>query len=263
MPLAVALNVSAVETDFLLALISCDKTGFTRDGGHPMKCFTILLVVSPIALVAFVGSAAADGAPAQYPSIGAFSQNGQDVEFRVGLHGLSDEEDMCQIERRVDEQDWAPADLVEGCCPDTIEMDDPYCWEWEDEGDCYTYPDWCSDCDGDDYAECYGECFAKWFYYLVDQCVPPGYVTYRVVGENVDGSIEVEDTGDDCLDPDAGPGDEHDGGGSGMADDDLRRDGDCACSTSPGVSDATFGGVLVLSMLGVGLAALAFSRRRP
>jgi len=75
---------------------------------------------------------------------------------------------------------------------------------------CSKNPSECLDCDGDDVPECDTDnCNVEFYFDIVDQCVWPGEVTYTIKAGNADEQsgprdILVEDTGDECLDMDAG-----------------------------------------------------------
>jgi hypothetical protein len=104
--------------------------------------------------------------------------------------------------------------------------DDDVAWTWDfckysaavetDPWHCADFPDDCGDCDGDGIAECYGSCQNWFFLMIVDDCAPPGWNIYELLDyhgswdesweEDTDPGtwdatgIEVEDTGDSCLD---------------------------------------------------------------
>jgi hypothetical protein len=232
----------------------------------PLARFAVGAVVS-LLLIAPCG-ARADGAPVQYPSIGNFVQFGQDVQIKIGLRTGTW---SCTVQRRGEGYEWQPADLVEGCCQNTMSTQ-VTCWDFMyDPAECAENPSMYVDCNGDDYAECCGECFGYYYYHVIDECVPPGETEYRLDDCSVDpgiceGSFTVEDTGDPCLggdtDSDGDADTDADDGFDDELDDDFRGDGDCSCAVTGRSGSGRRLGAFALLMLAVGLGALTVSRRR-
>jgi hypothetical protein len=104
--------------------------------------------------------------------------------------------------------------------------DDDVAWTWDfckysaameyDPWHCVDVPEDCEDCNEDGIAECYGSCQNWYFLSIVDDCAPPGWNIYDLIAyegawdksweEDTDPEtwdaigIEVENTGDSCLD---------------------------------------------------------------
>jgi hypothetical protein len=224
--------------------------------GSPLR---VLVSAAITALVLCnAGTAAADGAPVQYPFIGDFVQLGQDVQIKIGIA-----QSPCSIDRRGEGYDWQPADLVDGCCAITHSTQ-VVCWDFlYDPAECEENPGMYQDCNGDDYAECCGECFTKNYYHVIDQCVPPGETEYRLTADcsqagTCEGAFLVEDSGDPCLEVGADADSDADGGDN--FDDDV-RDADCGCGTIGNADRGRTLGAFALIMLAIGFGALTVSRR--
>lgn len=103
---------------------------------------------------------------------------------------------------------------------------------------CEQYPECCDDCDGDGTLECEGHCVTFYEHPVTDECVPPGdwifYGGVGAAGASNGHEIEVEDTGDICL--------------------------DCACRAAGG-RGAGNAALLLLLMLAIGGVSLFASRR--
>jgi len=139
---------------------------------------------------------------------------------------------------------------------------------------CNNNPSECIDCDGDDIPECdVEECSVEYYFEVVDKCVPPGEVIYIITALNADEQsgprdILVEDTGDECLDSDAGvdSGTDADADTDSDSDADLDTDDDsddaskdegAGCGVVQGAASSSEL-ILALLMITAGLAAFRF-----
>jgi hypothetical protein len=168
------------------------------------------------ALVALPRAASADGGI--NPGIHGLLQQGQDVvvELRLAKQGYGwdacwVEGVTCELVRRGPVGEVTVFDdLV--LSPEEMEPSELACYGQPSPEACQLEPEQCQDCDGDSIKECYtwgGPCVAVYHHEVTDECVPPGPSEYVLVsamdsyndftGES-EQSIDVEDTGDSCLD---------------------------------------------------------------
>jgi len=176
-----------------------------------MRRFSALMTRPLIcaALLVRAGEASAD--LSMGPSIHALTQGGQNVEITLvtdrwflgdslvhdGL-GLVREDEHQTVEllhHAVLHEEQAEA--IEPACHGTPDPTDEQCDEW---------PEFCNDCDGDGFQECYGSCDARYYFSVIDECVPPGRATYVLSyftneeSHDVDwAEIEVDEAIGACL----------------------------------------------------------------
>jgi len=142
------------------------------------------------------------------------SQDGQDVLIKYGYNnnGYDSSFKMSLVR----EQGDSSLELFDGLAPPeeeaTMEYTDCDVWNCEslEEDFCENNPDKCVDCDSDDIPECCGDCVWDYSWTFIDTCVVPGETVYVIYesgepDESPDSeSITVTDTGDECLEKDAG-----------------------------------------------------------
>jgi hypothetical protein len=231
-----------------------------------------------LAGVGFSGEASADNGPAD--EIYSLYQQGDGVRVKLGLLGYGTN----GLNRRVDD---GPYETLFGFHlfeeDDLVDVEDD-CYQI-DEISCSENPEECSDCDGDDVVDCSGMCLERNIFAFLDECVPPGLVTYWLVNDGITDDyrqLTVEDVGQDCDEivlgdvEDFQPGDVDAGADASFGDvafeDDDPGDscalppgpqpGDSGCSVSGVGGDPGAGPLTAGIMCLVGLLAWVLGRQQ-
>jgi hypothetical protein len=233
------------------------------------------------------------------PWVPRVEQDGQDVVVTIAIFAEASEEPLCEVEStpgidsaytltRVYPYDGGVDEVlfedVVFSADDAEGSEICHSCGWMPPDACAEEPDICVDCDGDTEPECPGFCAEAYIFEYTDECVPPSTeivdpasVWYAIaeaeLGELGWNGLNVEDTGDECLDSDT----DVDSDSDSDMDSDMDSDGDCdnfieddepsdevggdSCSVSnlgsPAPADALF-----FLMVAIGAAALALARRR-
>lgn len=233
------------------------------------------------------------------PWLPQLEQSGQDVVVTVAIFAEASADEMCEVEAtpgidsvytlvRTYPYDGGEDEVVfEDRVFSADEADGTeicHSCGWSPSETCDEEPDLCVDCDGDSVPECPGFCLPAYVFHVNDECVPPSTelvdpasVFYEIYEEDLGhlgtNGLNVEDTGDECLDSDADVDSDGDADTDTDADSDADSDTDTdtdmasdgssgdSCSVSnlgsPPPADALF-----LLMSAVGLGALILTRRR-
>jgi hypothetical protein len=168
------------------------------------------------ASVALPHAASADGGI--NPGIHGLIQQDQDVivELRLAKQGYGwdacwVEGVTCELVRRGPMGEVTVFDHLV-LSPEEMEPSELACYGQPSPEACQLEPEQCQDCDGDSVKECYtwgGPCVVLYHHEVTDECVPPGSTEYVLVSamfsddefiQESGQSIDVEDTGDSCLD---------------------------------------------------------------
>ncbi len=199
-------------------------------------------------------------------------QNDQDVTIRFGYEYTKYQYDYTlSLFRQQDDTNHVLFDEMNFPEAEAIREYSGSCDMWycesSDEDFCEKEPDKCMDCDDDDIPECCGGCVWYYIWTWLDVCVPPGdtdYILFKPSYGREELRVEVQNTGDECLDGDGGTDTDTDADSDSDSDMDLNVDaGDDTdddeksedesdsggCSVSPDIVSGSAGMIIRLLIL--------------